>query len=33
MLSLLINVVAPTIIMVRFADEDKLGPVNALLLA
>jgi len=33
MLSLLINVVAPTIIMIRFADEDKLGPVNALLLA
>jgi hypothetical protein len=33
MLSLLINVVAPTVIMIRFADEDQLGPVNALLLA
>jgi len=33
MLSLLINVVAPTVIMMRFADEDQLGPVNALLLA
>jgi hypothetical protein len=33
MLSLLINVIAPTVIMMRFADEDKLGPVNALLLA
>jgi hypothetical protein len=33
MLSLLINVVAPTVIMIWFADEDKLGPVNALLLA
>ena len=33
MLSLLINIVAPTIIMTRFAGEDKLGPVNALLIA
>lgn len=33
MLSLLINVVIPTIIMVRFADEDHLGAVPALLLA
>ena len=33
MLSLLINIVAPTIIMTRFAGEDKLGAVNALLIA
>lgn len=33
MLSLLLNIVIPTIIMMRFAGEDKLGPVNALLLA
>lgn len=33
MLSLLLNIVAPTIIMMRFAGEDKLGPINALLLA
>jgi len=33
MLSLLLNIAIPTIIMMRFAGEDKLGPVNALLLA
>lgn len=33
MLSLLLNVVAPTVIMMRFAGEDKLGAVNALLVA
>ncbi|HWV23420.1 MAG TPA: VC0807 family protein, partial [Thermomicrobiales bacterium] len=33
MLSLLLNIVLPTIIMIRFAGEDKLGPVNALLIA
>ncbi|MCA9834353.1 MAG: hypothetical protein KC435_10420 [Thermomicrobiales bacterium] len=33
MISILINVVIPTIIMTRFADDDKLGAINALLLA
>ena len=33
MISLLVNVVAPTVIMMRLADEDRLGPVRALLLA
>ncbi len=33
MLSLFINIVAPTIIMTRFASEDKLGAMNALLIA
>lgn len=33
MLSLLLNIVLPTIIMIRFASEDKLGPINALLVA
>jgi heme/copper-type cytochrome/quinol oxidase subunit 2 len=33
MLSLLLNIIAPTVIMMRFAGEDKLGPVNALLVA
>jgi hypothetical protein len=33
MLNLLINVVIPTVIMTRFADEDKLGGVGAMLLA
>lgn len=33
MLSLILNIVLPTIIMIRYASEDKLGPINALLLA
>ncbi len=33
MLSLLLNIIAPTVIMMRFASEDKLGPVTALLVA
>jgi len=33
MLNLLINVVIPTIIMTRFADEDKLGGLGAMLVA
>jgi uncharacterized membrane protein len=33
MLSLIINVVVPTIVMTRFAGEDELGAVGALLLA
>jgi intracellular septation protein A len=33
MLSLFVNIVIPTIIMTRFASEDKLGAVNALLIA
>jgi len=33
MLSLVLNIVLPTVIMMRFASEDKLGPVNALLVA
>ncbi len=33
MISLVINILIPTVIMMRFASEDKLGAVNALLLA
>lgn len=33
MLSLVVNIIIPTVIMTRFAGEDKLGAVNALLLA
>lgn len=33
MISLVINIVIPTVIMTRFAGDDKLGAVNALLLA
>lgn len=33
MLSLILNIILPTIIMMRFAGDDKLGAVNALLLA
>lgn len=33
MIGLLVNVVIPTVIMIRFADDDRLGAVNALLLA
>ncbi|MCO5226418.1 MAG: hypothetical protein M9953_13855, partial [Thermomicrobiales bacterium] len=33
MISLLINIVIPTVIMTRFASDDKLGAINALLLA
>lgn len=33
MLSLLVNIIIPTIIMTRFAGEDRLGPINSLLLA
>ena len=33
MLNLLINVVIPTVIMIRFSDEDKLGGVGAMLVA
>lgn len=33
MLSLAINILIPTVIMMRFAGDDKLGAVNALLLA
>lgn len=33
MISLVINILIPTVIMMRFAGEDKLGAVNALLLA
>lgn len=33
MLSLLINVVIPTIVMTRFSGEDRLGPVGGLLVA
>ncbi len=33
MLSLLINVVIPAVIMLRLSGEDRLGPVNALLIA
>jgi intracellular septation protein A len=33
MLNLLINVVIPTVIMMRFSDEDKLGGVGAMLVA
>lgn len=33
MLSLVINILVPTVIMMRFAGDDKLGAINALLLA
>lgn len=33
MISLLVNIIIPTVIMTRFAGDDKLGAVNALLLA
>ena len=33
MLSLLLNIILPTIIMMRFAGDDQLGAVNALLVA
>lgn len=33
MISLLINIAIPTVIMTRFAGDDKLGAINALLLA
>jgi intracellular septation protein A len=33
MLNLLINVIIPTVIMIRFSDEDQLGGVGAMLLA
>lgn len=33
MISLVINILIPTVIMMRFAGDDKLGAVNALLLA
>lgn len=33
MISLVINILIPTVIMMRFAGEDKLGAVNALLIA
>lgn len=33
MISLIINILIPTVIMMRFAGEDKLGAVNALLIA
>lgn len=33
MLSLIVNIIIPTVIMTRFAGEDKLGAINALLLA
>lgn len=33
MISLIINILIPTVIMMRFAGEDKLGAINALLLA
>lgn len=33
MISILLNIIAPTIIMMRFAGEDKLGAINALLVA
>lgn len=33
MISIIINVVIPTVIMTRFAGDDKLGAINALLLA
>lgn len=33
MISLVINILIPTVIMMRYAGEDKLGAVNALLIA
>lgn len=33
MVSLLINILVPTVIMTRFAGDDKLGAINALLIA
>ncbi len=33
MISLVINILIPTVIMMRYASEDRLGPVNALLIA
>lgn len=33
MISLVINILIPTVIMMRYASEDKLGAVNALLIA
>lgn len=33
MISLLVNIIIPTVIMTRFAGEDQLGPIRSLLLA